>query len=77
MAKRSDPVVWIKQAGLLTGIPFVLLVGPAIGYALGSALDRRGSVAPWGVVVGVVLGLVASGRVTFQLIQQAERLNKD
>ena len=65
----------IQQAGLLTAIPFVLLVGPVIGYYLGEALDQRWRYLPWGMVGGIVLGLLSSARVTMQLIQQARRLN--
>ena len=65
----------IQQAGLLTTIPFVLLVGPALGYYLGTALDRRWSGAPWGVILGLVFGFVTSARVTIQMIRQANDLN--
>jgi len=61
----------------LTSIPFVLLIGPALGYYLGNALDHRWSHAPWGMISGVVLGLVASARVTIQLIRQARDLTRD
>lgn len=64
----------LQQAGLLTVIPFVLLVGPAVGYALGAALDRRWPHAPWGMAGGIVFGLLSSARVTIQLIRQAQRL---
>ncbi len=74
-ANRSD--VWLKQAGLLTAIPFVLLVGPALGYYLGTALDRWWFGAPWGMAGGIVLGLVASFRVTVQLIKQASQVDRD
>ena len=76
-AKRPQPSVWLQQAGLLTSIPFVLLVGPALGYYLGHAADQRWRHAPWGVAAGIVLGLLASARTTIQLIRQAEQLNKD
>ena len=75
MAKRSEPSIWLKQAGLLTAIPFVLLVGPAIGYYLGSALDRRWPCAPWGMTAGIVLGLLSSAKVTSELIRQATHVN--
>ena len=65
----------LQQAGLLTAIPFVLLVGPALGYYLGTAVDHRWSHAPWGMAAGIVLGLVASARVTIQLIRQSQDLN--
>ena len=51
----------------------VLLVGPALGYYLGNAGDQRWRVAPWGMLVGIVLGLIASLRVTIQLIRQSNR----
>lgn len=65
----------MKQAGLLTAIPFVLLVGPALGYYLGTLLEARFSLAPWGMGAGIVLGLLASARVTIQLIREAQQLN--
>ena len=65
-------MVWLKQAGLLTAIPFVLLVGSALGYVLGTAVDRRWAAAsPWGTAAGILLGLGASARVTVQLIREA------
>ena len=73
MAKQ--PSSWFQQAGLLTAIPFVLLIGPAVGYYLGSALDRRWPFAPWGMVGGIVVGLLSSGRVTVQLIRQSRDLD--
>ena len=76
MAKR--PVLsGVKQAGLLTAIPFVLLIGPAAGYYLGTAADHRWSMAPWGMGVGIALGLIASARVTIQMIRQAGALERE
>lgn len=64
----------LQQIGLLTSIPTVLLVGPSLGYWLGAALDRRWAAAPWGTAGGIILGLLASARVTAQLIRQAREL---
>jgi F0F1-type ATP synthase assembly protein I len=75
MGKRIDPGL-LRQAGLLTAIPFVLLVGPALGYYLGSALDHRWTPEPWGGIVGSVLGLIASARVTIDFIRQAQSFTK-
>ena len=66
----------VQQAGLLTAIPFVLLVGPAIGYYLGTWVDQRWLCAPWGLGIGIAFGLAASARVTIQMIQEASSLNK-
>ena len=76
MVRRSDPSRWAQQAGLLTAIPIVLLVGPALGYYLGTALERRWPVAPWGMTSGIVIGLLASARVTMQFIRQARDLDQ-
>jgi len=75
--RRTSVTVRLQQAGLLTAIPFVLLVGPMIGYYLGSALERRWAAAPWGMGIGIVLGLLSSAKVTIQLIQQARKLDTD
>lgn len=77
LAKRPEPSQRIRQAGVLTGIPFVLLVGPLLGYYLGSAADRRWVHAPWGMVSGIVLGLLASARLTIEMIRQSRDANKD
>lgn len=75
VVQRPDSSVWLKQAGLLTAIPFVLLVGPAIGYYVGNALDLRWPYAPWGMTGGIILGLLSSARVTIQLIRDATSLS--
>ena len=77
MAKRPEPSSWLQQAGLLTAIPIVLLVGPALGYYLGAAIDRRWASDPWGMGVGIVLGLAASFRVTLQMIRRTSELDRD
>ncbi len=77
MRRRPDAAARLKQAGLLTAIPFVLLVGPALGYYLGTSLEARFNHAPWGMGAGIVLGLLASARVTIQLIREAQQLNSD
>ena len=75
--RRGETFRQAQQVGLLTAIPFVLLVGPAIGYFLGAALDHQWSFAPWGMAGGIVLGLLASARVTTQLIRQARERTRD
>ena len=72
-AKPPKPSVLLQQAGLLTAIPCVLLVGPGLGYLIGAAIDRRWGCAPWGVSLSII-GLLASARATMQLIRQAQEL---
>lgn len=77
MAKRRESSCRLQQVGLLTAIPFVLLVGPALGYVLGTAIDRHWSSAPWGMTIGIVLGFAASVRTVIQLIQQSRTLEDE
>ena len=75
MPRHVSPSRLARQVGLLTAIPFVLLVGPALGYYLGSGADHRWNIAPWGTAVGVILGLMSSAQVTAQFIRQARDAN--
>lgn len=77
VVKRSEPSSWLAQAGLLTAIPVVLLVGPALGYYLGAALDQRWTPVPWGLAAGVTLGIAASARVIIQMIQRSKTMDQD
>ncbi|MBI4597473.1 MAG: AtpZ/AtpI family protein [Candidatus Omnitrophica bacterium] len=72
--KDSKPSVLAQQIGLLTAIPFVLLIGPALGYAVGSLMDGWWRSSPWGMGGGLVLGFAASARTTMQLIRRARNL---
>ena len=69
MAKDAD-----SGWGQFLGIGLQMGVGVALGYFVGSALDRRYEWAPWGTLVCVMLGL-ASGM--YLLIKDAIRINKD
>lgn len=51
-----------------------IAVGVALGYFLGNWWDRGHGSAPWGLMIGVMLGL-ASGM--YLLIKDAVRMNKD
>lgn len=73
---RPDAPELLRQVGLLTAIPFVLLAGPALGYYVGGQVDRHWAHAPWGIGIGITLGLVSSGRVTMQLIRQANHITR-
>ncbi|MEW5701444.1 MAG: AtpZ/AtpI family protein [Candidatus Zixiibacteriota bacterium] len=63
----------MRPVGLLTAIPFVLLVGPLIGYFVGDWLDRKWGTSPYLMVLLIVLGFVAAGREVWGLIKRAAR----
>ncbi len=71
MAKKKDAFYsQVKQLGILTTIPIILLVGPAIGFFLGSWIDRKAHSYPWVTIFFVFLGFVASGREIVRLLKQ-------
>jgi F0F1-type ATP synthase assembly protein I len=71
MSKERDRLAAMKQIGLLTAIPAILVLGPLIGLWAGRYLDRLWGTDPIMMIVFIVLGFVASGRETWKLIKQA------
>jgi F0F1-type ATP synthase assembly protein I len=51
-----------------------IAVGATLGYFAGDWFDRHYGSAPWGVFVGVMLGLAAG---MYLMIKEAIRNNKD
>ena len=71
--KKSAFFSQVKQLGVLTTIPIILLVGPLIGFVLGGWLDRKFQIYPWFTIIVVTLGFIASGREVFRLLKQVTR----
>ncbi len=63
----------VKQLGVLTTIPIILLVGPSIGFFIGSWMDRKFRVYPWVTVLFVTLGFVAAAREVARLLRQVSK----
>ena len=61
----------LRQLGLLTTIPVVLLSGPVIGYLVGDYLDKWFGTSPWLMVFFLVIGFIASIRQTLMIITKA------
>ena len=77
MAEKKDAFyTQVKQLGILTTIPIILLVGPAIGFFLGNWIDRKAHIYPWFTIIFVFLGFVAAGREIFRLLRQILRDNE-
>lgn len=60
----------VRQLGILTVVPIILLAGPAIGFFLGSWIDRKYDIYPWVTIIFVALGFIASGREIVRLLKQ-------
>jgi ATP synthase protein I len=66
----------MKQIGLLTSLPFIMVAGPLVGYFIGEWLDRRLDTSPYLTVVLIIMGLISSGRETYKLIKMATDVGK-
>ncbi len=60
----------VKQLGVLTTIPVILLVGPAVGFFIGGWIDRKTQVYPWFTLLFILLGFLAAGREIVRLLKQ-------
>jgi F0F1-type ATP synthase assembly protein I len=67
---ESDDQNW----GRFLGIGLEMAVGVALGYFVGSWLDRRYGWNNYGTLGGVMIGLAAG---MYLLIKDAMRINKD
>ena len=71
MAEKKDAFyTQVKQLGVLTTIPIILLIGPAIGFFLGSWIDRKTHIYPWFTIIFVLFGFIASGREIFRILKE-------
>ena len=68
--KKSAFYLQIKQLGVLTTIPVILLVGPLLGYFAGDWADRMFRFFPLFTMLGLLMGFVASGREIFRLLRR-------
>ena len=60
----------VKQLSVLTTVPIILLAGPAVGFFLGSWIDRKANIYPWVTVILTALGFIASVREVFRLLKE-------
>ena len=78
MAEKKDADFrQLKQIGVLTTVPIILLVGPIAGYFVGNWIDKRFQFYPWGTISLLILGFVASGREIYRLLTQVLKEDKD
>jgi len=63
----------IRDIGAYTAIPMMLVVGPALGYFLGTLIEKKWGHAPWPSAGGAMFGLVAAGRQIWLLVTRDGR----
>ena len=66
----------VKQLGVLTTVPMILLVGPVIGFFLGGWIDRKAHIYPWFTLFFILMGFAASGREVVRLLKQISKDDK-
>ena len=67
----------VKQLGVVTTIPIILLVGPVVGFMLGGWADRKAQSYPWFTVIFITLGFIASAREITRLLGQIVKEDKE
>jgi hypothetical protein len=60
----------IRDIGAYTAIPTMLIVGPALGYFLGTQIEKKWDHAPWPSALGALFGLAAAGRQIWLLVKR-------
>ena len=63
----------LKQLGVLTTVPIILLAGPAVGFFLGGWIDRKCHTYPWVTMILIGFGFVASGREIVRLLKEVSK----
>jgi len=70
---KSDTFLTIRQVGILSTIPFILVSGPLIGYFAGNWLDHKFGWDPYGKAVLMILGFAAAAREVVRIIREASK----
>lgn len=71
--KKTDLYKWIKIAGILSFIPFVLAAGPIAGFFAADFLEKRFGLPQYTTIILVTIGFVGSVRETVRIIKIALR----
>ena len=69
-ARRRSDRRGLREVGIYTTIPMLLLAGPALGYWLGLQAQSRWGHDPWFAVGGAIFGLAASIRQIVKVIRR-------
>ncbi len=71
--KNDEKSEYLRQIGLLSAIPILMVVGPLVGFFIGSWIDSWAGTDPWLKVILIILGFVASGKEIYNIVR---RVNK-
>lgn len=63
----------IRKAGLVTMIPMLFVAGPIAGYFIGSWIDQKFSIDPWGKTIFPLLGFAAGLKESIAIIKRSSK----
>ena len=70
---KANLYKWIKIAGLLSFLPFVLVAGPMAGFYLGTYLEKKFSLPAYISLVFITIGFIASLKEAIRIVKIALR----
>jgi len=62
-----------RDIGMYTVIPTMMVVGPLLGYVLGSWVEKKWDHAPWPTTIGAIFGLIAAVRQIWIILTRSSR----
>ncbi len=68
---------WIKIAGMLSFIPFVLIAGISAGYFIGNALVRKFNAAAITLPVSIVAGILVSAVEVIRIVRLVLKIDRE
>ena len=71
MSSDKDRYTRVRQAGLLSTIPFLMAVPPIAGLLIGRYLDKKFNLQPLFTIVLLLLGFAAGVREVALVIKKA------
>ncbi|MFO7654070.1 MAG: AtpZ/AtpI family protein [Candidatus Krumholzibacteriia bacterium] len=64
---------WARDIGTFTLIPTMMVVGPLLGWWIGSQAEGRWGGDPWFSVGGAIFGLAAAVRQIYLMLTEKDR----
>ncbi len=74
--KTQQNIDYVRKAGMMLFIPFLLGACPAIGYFLGSLVDKIFHTQNVFSIIFIFLGLAAAARETYVIVRRASKDNE-
>ncbi|NOY87923.1 MAG: AtpZ/AtpI family protein [FCB group bacterium] len=67
----------LRQLSLLSTVPAILFAAPMVGFFVGRWADKKLGTEPYLLIAGVVLGFIAAGVETYNLVKKSSSIEKE